>query len=341
MLWWNTVRALAVERRAIPIALVCVPIVILETRFGGARGTLLAVTIFSGFLAIGPPSYRALFPVGSAGTRNLPRLLLFALIDLVYVVGFCIVLPRLLQVEGSLFLDSLTWYSAVPLFWAGSWALGRDIDWEVRLKTAEARAAELEKQAERAQLLALRSHLDPHFLFNTLNAIAEWCREDPKVAERATLQLSAMLRTILTGVKAAAWPLGDELVLVRQLLELHRTRDPERFLFEVETSAEAERVQVLPLMFLSLAENAVKHGPAAGHAGRIQLTAWVEDERLCVTLQNPGPFRGPREGADGLSTIEKRLDLAYDGQAQMRHTSDGRTTIATLRLPLRLHGAAV
>ena len=61
-------RALAVERRAIPIALVCVPIVILETRFGGARGTLLAVTIFSGFLAIGPPSYRALFP-GWAAAR--------------------------------------------------------------------------------------------------------------------------------------------------------------------------------------------------------------------------------------------------------------------------------
>jgi hypothetical protein len=64
-MWWNTLRALAVERRAVPIALVCVPIVILETRFGGFRGTLLAVTIFAGFLLIGPPSYRALFPVWS------------------------------------------------------------------------------------------------------------------------------------------------------------------------------------------------------------------------------------------------------------------------------------
>jgi two-component system sensor histidine kinase AlgZ len=340
-MWWNTLRALAVERRAVPIALVCVPIVILETRFGGLRGTLLAATIFAGFLSIGPPSYRALVPVWAAGTRNLPRLLLFALLDVTYVVSFGIVLPRLLQVKTSIFLDSITWYSAVPLFWAGSWALGRDIEWEVSLKNAEARAAALEKQAERAQLLALRSHLDPHFLFNTLNAIAEWCREDPKVAERATLQLSAMLRTILTGVKAAAWPLGDELSLVRQLLELHRARDPERFGFELEVSGETEQVPVPPLMFLSLAENAVKHGPAAGHAGRIQLRAWIEDERLCVALQNPGPFRGPRAGADGLTTIVKRLELAYDGQARMQHTSDGQTTIASLRLPLQLHGAAV
>jgi LytS/YehU family sensor histidine kinase len=255
------------------------------------------------------------------------------------MVSFGIVLPQLLRVQDSIFLDTLTWYSAVPLFWAGSWALGRDIEWEVSLKNSEARAAALEKQAERAQLLALRSHLDPHFLFNTLNAIAEWCREDPQVAERATLQLSAMLRTILTGVKASAWPLRDELTLVRQLLELHRTRDPERFMFDLEVSAEAEPISVPPLMFLSLAENAVKHGPAAGHAGRIQLRAWIEGERLCVTLENPGPFRGPREGADGLSTIVKRLELAYDGQAKMRHTSDGQTTIATLQLPL--HGAAV
>jgi LytS/YehU family sensor histidine kinase len=340
-MWWNTLRALAVERRAVPIALVCVPIVILETRFGGVRGTLLAVTIFAGFLLIGPPSYRALFPISAAGTHHVTRLVLFALLDVAYVISFGIVLPRLLHVKTSIFLDSITWYSAVPLFWAGSWALGRDIEWEVSLKNAEARAAALEKEAERAQLLALRSHLDPHFLFNTLNAIAEWCRDDPKVAERATLQLSAMLRTILTGVKAAAWPFCDELSLVRQLLELHRTRDPERFRFELEVSREAEQVPVPPLMFLSLAENAVKHGPAAGHAGRIQLRAWVEDERLCVTLSNPGPFRGPREGADGLSTIEKRLVLAYDGQARMQHTSDGRTTIATLRLPMRLHGAAV
>ncbi len=71
------------------------PIVILETRFGGVRGTLLAVTIFAGFLLIGPPSYRALFPVWATGTRNLPRLLLFALLDLVYVVSFGIVLPHL------------------------------------------------------------------------------------------------------------------------------------------------------------------------------------------------------------------------------------------------------
>src|SRR4030095_12586183 len=61
------------------------------------------------------------------------------------------------------------------------------------------RRGDLGRGAERAELLALRSPLDPHFLFNTLNAIAEWCREDGEIAERAVMRLSAMLRTVLAG----------------------------------------------------------------------------------------------------------------------------------------------
>ena len=59
----------------------------------------------------------------------------------------------------------------------------------------------MQRDAESARLLALKNHLDPHFLFNTLNAIAEWCRTDGEVAERAVLQLSSMLRVILEGVQ--------------------------------------------------------------------------------------------------------------------------------------------
>ena len=340
-MWWDTVRALLAERRAIPVVLVCLPIVVLESRFDGPRGAFLSLSIFGGFLAIGPPSYRALFPVTARAERRLPRIAAFIAIAVVYLLAFGVALPELLGVEQSIFLDSITRYSALPFFWAGSWALGRDIEWEVHLGRAEARNAALAKEAERAQLLALRTHLDPHFLFNTLNAIAEWCREDPRVAERATLQLSAMLRTILTGVKASAWPLRDEVALVRQLLELHQTRDPDRFTFAIEIAEPALAIEVPPLVVLSLAENAVKHGPAAGHAGSIHLHAGIEGDCLVLAIQNPGPFGGPRDGADGLSTIEKRLKLAYDGAAEMRHESDGTTTTARVSVPLRARGDAV
>jgi two-component system, LytTR family, sensor histidine kinase AlgZ len=339
----DTLRGIANEKRAIPIALVCLPMTWLESRFAGVRGVILALIIFGGFLAIGPICYRALLPLRGNVRHRLARVLAFGVVAIAYVVLFGVVVPRLLGVSRSILTDSITLYSAAPLFWAGSWALGRDLDWEASLRSAEVRNAELLREAERAQLLALRSHLDPHFLFNTLNAIAEWCRDDPAVAERATLQLSKMLRTILGGVKTNACPLGDELELVEQLLDLHRTRDPQRFTFELEVAPEARAIAVPPLLLLSLVENAVKHGPAAGHAGRIELCARVDAEqsRLRVTLRNPGPFRGPREGGEGLPTLEKRLQLAYAGAAEMHHTSDEHTTTATLVLPLKMKADAV
>jgi two-component system, LytTR family, sensor histidine kinase AlgZ len=284
----DTLRGLAAPKRALPIALVCVPLIFLESRFAGPRGVLLAVLLFAGFLLIGPVAYRALLPMRPEPGLRVARVLSFAAVTATYLAVFGVVLPRLLGVTHSILTDRITLFCAGPLFWAGGWALGRDLDWETSLHSAEARNQALSREAERAQLLALRAHLDPHFLFNTLNAIAEWCREDPVVAERATLQLSKMLRTILSGVKAAAWPLSDELVLVEQLLDLHRVRDPGRFSFELDVDERARVVALPPMVLLSLVENAVKHGPAAGHPGPIHVAARLDATvgRLTITVRN-------------------------------------------------------
>jgi LytS/YehU family sensor histidine kinase len=170
----------------------------------------------------------------------------------------------------------------------------------------------LAREAERAQLMALRAHLDPHFLFNTLNAIAEWCREDGETAERAVLQLSAMLRTVLAGVQAATWPLADELALMDTLFALHRLRDPDAFQLVRRVPAPLPDVPVPPMLLLPLAENAVKHGPTAGHRGPIELEVQVsvDDARLIFSLSNPGRYAGRREGGTGLETV--------DGQAMVK-----------------------
>ncbi len=91
----------------------------------------------------------------------------------------------------------------IALFWAGGWGLGRDIDFEQRLDLERERARAALESAEHARLLAVAHHLDPHFLFNTLNAIAEWCREDGAVAEAAILRLSALLRSIMDGISSS------------------------------------------------------------------------------------------------------------------------------------------
>lgn len=340
-LFTETLQGMVVPRRMIPIAVVCIPMIVLEWHFTGADGVVLALMIFGGFLLVGPVSYRLFFPVRERLNHKIVRGVAFLAVDLTYTAVFGFLLPRWMNVHGSILTDPLTLYSAPPLFWAGSWALGRDMDWEVDLARAKVRYETLEREAQRAQLLALRSHMDPHFLFNTLNAIAEWCRDDPAVAERATLQLSSMLRTMLTGVKAPTWPLKQEFELSRQLLELHHWRDPDRFNFTVIEDENGISVPVAPLILLPIVENAIKHGPAAGHKGSITLRSALVGDRLEVTVSNPGDYNGRREGGEGIQMVENRLKLAYEGDASMEFLSASQITTVRLRLPLTPRGEAV
>ncbi|MEZ4452288.1 MAG: histidine kinase [Nannocystaceae bacterium] len=339
----DTLRALGAPRRLIPILLVSIPLVAAQHSL--SRDPLampLGVLMCLCFAFGAPYLWRRYMPEGT-WRKGLVRVATYGLVGAVIVGVLGVLIPRLLGV-GATFLtgrESLT--VSLALFWVGGWGLGRDIELERRLERERARAEALAREAERAQLLALRAHLDPHFLFNTLNAIAEWCREDGAVAEAAVLRLSSMLRTILAGVHLAAWPLARELELCRDLFELHKIRDPDRFLAEVVApeAASIERAEVPPMILLPLAENAIKHGPAAGHPGPVVLTVTIDDARITATIENPGRYAGPRPGGEGLPTIDKRLALAYDGAASWTiRAVDGRT-VATVTMPRRGPALAV
>ena len=77
----------------------------------------------------------------------------------------------------------------------------------------------------------------------------------------------------------------------------------------------------------------MKHGPAAGHGGEVRLWAEERDGWLVLRLENPGPYRGPREGSDGLPTLRRRLQVAYEGRAALTLTQHEGRTRATLELP--------
>jgi len=89
-----------------------------------------------------------------------------------------------------------------------------------------------------------------------------------------------------------------------------------------------------PMVLLSLMENAIKHGPWAGHSGVIALDAAADDEALTLTLSNPGPYRGPGEGR-GLELLHRRLALLYHGRATCTLRQEGDRTIAALVIPRR------
>jgi two-component system, LytTR family, sensor histidine kinase AlgZ len=334
----RTWRALLEPKRLAPVLLVSAALVTAQGSFGGDRLAVpLGVAMCLAFVLVAPVSWRVLFPFGPQLGQLAVRLALYAAVGSGVVLVLGAVVPAVLNMGPTLATLRGSLIVCLALFLAGGWGLARDIDFDDRLRAVESRAAELARDAERAQLLALRAHLDPHFLFNTLNAIAEWCRQDGVIAERAVLQLSAMLRAILAGVRAAGWPLDSELDLLRTLFELYRLRDAELYRLEVHAPTPLPPVAVPPLLLLPLAENAIKHGPAAGHRGPVSLTIAVDEAAglLLVTLENPGPWNGRRAGGEGLRMVTRRIALAYrGGEASLTIGGAGARTVAELSLPL-------
>jgi signal transduction histidine kinase len=334
-LFLDTTRALLETRRLVPIVVVSVPLVVAQARYSDDRLAVpLGVLTCLAFVLVAPLSWRALFPEDDA--REAPRatrLLAYACIGAAVVGSLGVAAPRLLHMGATFLSDPPSVGISLALFLVGGWGLGRDIGLEARLRREEARAAALAREAERSQLLAIKAHLDPHFLFNTLNAIAEWCHEDAGTAERAILQLSSMLRTLLDGVRLPAWPLARELDLVRSLFALHLVRDPKAFSLVWDVAPEVLETPVPPLVLLPLAENAVKHGPAAGRRGEIAVGARMAGEQLTLTIENPGDYAGPRPGGEGVPVVRRRLDLAYGGAASLSISPHGGGTRVEVRLP--------
>ena len=342
-LFADTVAALLRPRRLVPILAIAVPLVVVQAAFSyDPMAALVAVIMVLAFLLVGPWAWRTLFPLDRRSLASLPlRIVAYLGISgiLVLLVGWLV--PRMTGLGATFLTNRWSLLIDGALFVVGGWGLGRDIELEQAIERERRRARELEREAEHAQLLAIRTHLDPHFLFNTLNAIAEWCREDGEVAERATLELSRMLRTVLSGVRARAWPLERELGLVDTLFDLHLFRDPELFTVVRRVPEPLPDVEVPPMVLLPLAENAIKHGPAAGHRGEVRLLVERRGETLRVVIDNPGPFAGRREGGEGIAMAEKRLALAYDGQASCEVRGEGRRTVAEVVIPMRRPGPEV
>lgn len=312
----TTLRALAAPRRSLPMAGVVAVLLAVQAWYGGGRASLVPLAMSLGFVLLAPWSWRALL----AERATAARFALYLAGGLAMIVATGVAWPRLLGLEHTFLTDAGSLAISLVLYLVGGWGLGRDL--------------ELEQSLEHLRLQAVRAQLDPHFLANTLNAIAEWCREDAAVAEQATLRLAELLRAVLEALELPRWPLARELELVRALLELHRIRDPDAFTSRVELEAGAEPPEVAPLLLLSLVENALKHGPRAGHRGALTVQVAVDSGRVRCTVENPGRY-APRPGqrGRGLPLLRAQLAFAYGGDASFTiGPAAGERTTATLEL---------
>jgi two-component system, LytTR family, sensor kinase len=204
----------------------------------------------------------------------------------------------------------------------------------------------LRAQLVESRLDSLRAQLNPHFLFNTLNAVAGLATTDPKRVQKILTQLSDLLRYTLTGSADQEITVDSELALLRQYLDILELRYT-GFLKTHIISDPSVRDALVPNMILQpLAENALKHGVSrAGGEGLIEARATREGDHVVLTITDSGPGKrrrsapaaNQRQGAGfGLRHTRERLQQLYgaDGLFQLIPTSEG-GMIAELRIPYR------
>jgi sensor histidine kinase YesM len=212
-----------------------------------------------------------------------------------------------------------------------------------RVLALEQRERELTDLAATAQLAALRAQINPHFLFNSLNSIAQLIRVDPDKAEACVERLGEMFRYLLRRAEKEFVPLADELEMARAYLEIERARFGERL--RVETRIDAGSLQhLIPNLLLQpLVENAVKHGVSRKLGpGTIRIDVALHDGCLELVVGDDGLGMAAEsvervyERGIGLSNLRDRLLRLY-GPAHLpdiRSTLGGGTEVR-LRLPVR------
>ena len=200
------------------------------------------------------------------------------------------------------------------------------------------RQLRLEAQLADARLQALRTQLQPHFLFNALNTISVLMHENVDSAERILLQLSSLLRRSLDSTDAHEVTLGEELGFLESYLEIEQARFGGRLNYRILVPDQVLEARVPNLILQPLVENALRHGLATRAApGQVEIRADRHGDSLLLCVVDDGQGLPPATiERVGLANTRARLRLLYaDRQRFDVRNSDGGGVIAEIELPWR------
>ena len=190
-----------------------------------------------------------------------------------------------------------------------------------QLRAADRHAAMLAREAQEAQLRALRYQINPHFLFNTLNSLSSLVlSQKTDVAERMLMNLSTFFRATLSADPTADVPLEEEIKLQRLYLDIEQIRFPDRLSVEVDVPDALQSARVPILILQPIVENAVKYGVAKSRrAVRVRISAHEEAGRLHIKIKDDGEVAqedGESGGTGvGLKNVCDRLTARYGARA--------------------------
>ena len=203
------------------------------------------------------------------------------------------------------------------------------------------RLLESEAMAREAQLQALRYQLQPHFLFNTLNAISSLVvSRQPERATEMIAKLAALLRNTLSVPEVHLVTLREELAVTEEYLSIEQVRFGPRLSISVSVSPEASQAQVPRFLLQPIVENSIRHGIArCPNGGEVSITASVVEGQLRIDVENDrteGILQSGDEGTGlGLANTRSRLEKIYGEQGRITVTSaENNRFLVSIRFPL-------
>jgi two-component system, LytTR family, sensor kinase len=240
------------------------------------------------------------------------------------------------------FLDNWLPFSVVFFLWCTLYFSTKHWQQSVRER---ARLVRAESEAREARLSALRYQLNPHFLFNSLNAVSTLVLEgDVPAATRMLAQIGELLRTTLDSDAAPEIPLSQELAFVGQYLAIEQTRLSDRLRVHMAISPDTLDAFVPSMLLQPLVENAVRHGVApAIEGGTIAIESTIRNDSLVMTVRNSGPRTHGTSTPSaqfskgiGLTNTAERLRTLYgDKQSFSLRSPDTGGYEVTIELPFR------
>ena len=225
--------------------------------------------------------------------------------------------------QTYLIVDIIVYFAIIGGYYALDYHR-RFRDRELEAARLETQTAQLQARVTEARLAALRMELNPHFLFNTLNAIAALVRrEENKQAVSMLARLGDLLRVTLERGGEQEIPLEKELEYLARYLEIERVRFHDRLCIETEVAEDAAHALVPTFILQPLVENAVRHGISRStEGGTIRVMARrAEDDRLVLTVSDSGVGFRPRDGVVregvGMKNTRARLEQLYGARASL------------------------
>lgn len=193
---------------------------------------------------------------------------------------------------------------------------------------------EKQKRVE-AELTMLKSQLNPHFLFNTLNNISSLVQIDADAAQESIGQLSDLLRYSLYDSNQKQMPIEREIEFMKNYIDLMKLRCNELADIRVDIPQLERSVNIVPMLFISLIENAFKHGINSRTPSFVHFSLLLNDDILTFTSENslfPKPDTDRIGSGIGIANTKHRLDLAYSNRYEYIHEQRGNTYFAQISI---------